>query len=178
MGVRWLTWGGVERGGQVSRRLGIHSFVCFFLLRRRRHDAKKRKKNGAKTVRNGPKRSENGPKTIRKQLKTARKRSGWADDMSKNDVSLKFGISLILLPSGDSTWNSKIFKVYDRFFDIFLILCQISENRPARRTTCRKMSFLWNSGFPWFNCPPGTQHEILRFLRCMIDFSIFFWYFV
>ena len=53
----------------------------------------------------------------------------------------------------------------------------MSENWPAGRMKCRKMSFLWNSGFPQFNCPPGTKHEILDILRGNIDFSIFVWYF-
>ena len=35
-----------------------------------------------------------------------------------------------------------------------------------------KKAFLWNSGFPWFNCPSGTQIEVLRLLRGNIDFSI------
>ena len=53
----------------------------------------------------------------------------------------------------------------------------MSENWPAGRMKCRKMSFLWNSGFPQFNCPPGTKHEILDILRGNIDLSIFVWYF-
>ena len=53
-----------------------------------------------------------------------------------------------------------------------------STHKPAGRTKCRKMTFLWNSGFPQFNCPSGTQHEILSLLRGNIDFLIFFCYFL
>ena len=111
-----------------------------------------------------------------------------SDELMKwwnNFCSLKFDFSLKLLPSGELLRNFCSFKAHFVFFQIFIIICQISRFRmfvshefaslrPADfvgRTKCPKNFFCWNLIFSMQLSPSG---QLLWNSRHFKGYDVFF----